>query len=704
MCDVGDAEAIDPVCWPARYRRFVDGSQAAPDPIDALDEGTRERLTVVSKAAVAFVARTMAELRNAHEVEATVARLAAGGTAGGMHPEADAPFHGGADPSEGGVVVSPRPWTTLSLGAREDDEGAAAKRPRQASKPAGPEDQAECSVAVVLHDDDYHTYDDVANALAAAGIAHTMDLTGRVDEEGEAEVAFGSLERGQAAAAGTTSSDGGAAPPAGSPAAAAEASAAPDADRAQPASRDPLALLFQLESRSRRTLRAALSDLYAELLRRPSFRRPFAAAFASSYRQVALDWVRGVGSSKGSFHDQAVQALTTPSIARALAASAASPRLVAAVLRDAMECSAGKSVPEVEVDPASVIIAHMRYSRVGMDLTYLAGTPGASQAFIRDEEAVRCVAQALGRLHGGLPFTRKSGEAIAFADPKGLKLLNAGISLGHCVSSVLEAAFLGPAATEEEQRAAEAAARVLPSMREAGAAALRQLRASRPGADAAVHAPAMGVLAPADVSRALHVLTKEVMGRVRLASLKGTGHPASRGMEERVDAAAMRARETAIQTATMMGRLGIALTPELRAAALQPVRTELVRAGEPVRDVAAAPRDVVLERAVETRGEEAQPPREFQSGGALVSSMSLKAADLDKIPVSMLVPMHTALGSAAQMAAVAFAGSPDAGSVLEGIRKAAAELPGLPAAALIEHPLRALIVAGGLAAATCVSQ
>ena len=221
MCDVGDAEAIDPVCWPARYRRFVDGSQAAPDPIDALDEGTRERLTVVSKAAVAFVARTMAELRNAHEVEATVARLAAGGTAGGMHPEADAPFHGGADPSEGGVVVSPRPWTTLSLGAREDDEGAAAKRPRQASKPAGPEDQAECSVAVVLHDDDYHTYDDVANALAAAGIAHTMDLTGRVDEEGEAEVAFGSLERGQAAAAGTTSSDGGAAPPAGSPAAAA---------------------------------------------------------------------------------------------------------------------------------------------------------------------------------------------------------------------------------------------------------------------------------------------------------------------------------------------------------------------------------------------------------------------------------------------------------------------------------------------------
>ena len=215
----------------------------------------------------------------------------------------------------------------------------------------------------------------------------------------------------------------------------------------QPARSPTLALLFQLESRSRRTLRAALSDLYAELLRRPSFRRPFAAAFASSYRQVALDWVRGVGSSKGSFHDQAVQALTTPSIARALAASAASPRLVAAVLRDAMECSAGKSVPEVEVDPASVIIAHMRYSRVGMDLTYLAGTPGASQAFIRDEEAVRCVAQALGRLHGGLPFTRKSGEAIAFADPKGLKLLNAGISLGHCVSSVLEAAFLGPAAS-----------------------------------------------------------------------------------------------------------------------------------------------------------------------------------------------------------------------------------------------------------------
>ena len=90
---------------------------------------------------------------------------------------------------------------------------------------------------------------------------------------------------------------------------------------------------------------------------------------------------------------------------------------------------------------------------------------------------------------------------------------------------------------------------------------------------------------------------------------------------------------------------------------------------------------------------ESASPREFQAGGALVSSLSLEAADLDKVPVSMLVPMHAALGTAAQMAAVAFSASSEAFPVLAGICEAAKEMRSLPAAALIEHPLRALIVA-----------
>jgi hypothetical protein len=764
MCDVGDAEAIDPACWPARYRRFVDGSATAIEPIDALDPTERRQLEPLVEALVGFVSRTACELRNAADPRAAAFRILRGGTAGGLHPVADARFWD-APVSEGGLCTSLDQWRGAAALLQVDGR-VGSKRAKETTTLAMLALEQQCHV--VVHDDDYHDVGEVQDAFEEAGAANAMDLTMRVDADGSAVIldvdlplpaqatatpeavpaqltrcldAIAKLEGLQVSLESealqrrartcdaivpllswlTTVHDGCAdivaralspctaesdtAPPrardATQSASAASAASGPTmaaaASSGTGASPDPAALaplqpllsLFLFEHCLPRSTRSHLHDLYNLLLRRPSFRRPFSAAFVASYKEFGFGWATGVGSAKGTFAESIMQAIATPSISRAVVAQCFAGRLIAAVLHASLDTAMDSSAaaPEVTALASAVVIKHRRYAQLTPDLTVVVAVPGSAQAFVRDEIAVKEACRALGRLHGADPVLKREGDALAFTSDAGVQILETCLSATHALSRVLIAAA-STSTTEDEVTACDDSVG-FSAITAARSAVLNSLT-SLIGTDAADAPRAMPTseLTLAEASQALEWTAEEVMARVALAATHGTSHPRSTGLVE-TSAPLSPEQQVLRQQMQMFINFGIRPPANLLEALERPAVT-LEKKLEPMADVARFP--ATMPQIVCAEGPSTVA---FAAGGRLEVDLPLASVDIDHSPVSFFTPLHNFLGVAARQFATHLAprsASASASvSLLAGLKRSSSAHD--TGSALIDHPIRALALA-----------
>ena len=713
----------------------MDGTATAPNPIDTLGTETRLRVESAAAAAALMLLRSVAEHANASVPGAAAARWASGGSPGGVHPVKDAPFQ--KPGAAGSVNVSPM------LLARDADSEASSKRVRVA--PASLHED-ETRLAVVLHDDDIHSFDAVEQALTAAGIAAAGVLTLRVDAEGDVVAADGAVPAPEAAAGGLTQDDAIALlPPAMSgllrgavdagllvsleskamqdrtaasvlcarflgwlasvhdgcadavAIALCPAAAEPDVptpgEAASSSSSDPLLSLEPLgtlvrhEATLPRALRAALSELIERLLQRPCFRRPFACAFIASVPSTARPWAMGRVSSKERSEELVVQAITTPSVARALTVGAAAARTVAAALHATMETGApDHGAAPVGIDLDSLLMKHHLFSRAAQHLRYATMAQGAVQGFIRDGEAMDTLTSAVGRSHGSWQVVRVTGAAVEFPNTDELEHLRLALVLGFGVEELIWAAVVGEGASPEEAAAAAAVAS-LPSL-----AATRAVCGGAAAAPTASEAAALlGPLTAADVRGMVRRFAAAVLRRTALAAEHATAHLASRGLVAVEDAASVTARNGALHRVSTARLFRQPITPHDRHLITTPIPTTIERAHDPIPDFQAAP-DGGRRLLADSAADGCAPGADYQDGGELVTVLGVEEVDIDTAPTSVMAPLHAAMGSAASLAAMALSPE-DAEVAIGGIAEALAASPGTPAAALVDHPVRALVLA-----------
>jgi len=72
VCDIGDPEAIDPVCWPKRYRDVLEG--AVTDPVESLPTGMATRVDRILPEVIGELCRSANQLRRAYEIEDSLGR------------------------------------------------------------------------------------------------------------------------------------------------------------------------------------------------------------------------------------------------------------------------------------------------------------------------------------------------------------------------------------------------------------------------------------------------------------------------------------------------------------------------------------------------------------------------------------------------------------------------------------------------------
>jgi hypothetical protein len=715
MCDVGDPEAIDPRCWPEKYRRFVDGSMAATSPADSLEDGVRQRVQSAAQASLGFVERVACELVNAHDYRGALHRLSRGGTSGGLHPVADAAF----DKELGAPAV--RPTTRLDQGATSD-----AKRPMVGSTtgwiPSSWFDSdKEQDLSLVLHDDDYHTYSDVTDVLTAAAVDSPSILTERVDSEGDVPVASYRMAEGGGIPADITrlvcvfapsglllslesagvrnrteaaiqlakmlcwltSSHDGIADLIAAELVPASLETDSTVGAPNPEAIEPLRLLMLADAYLSRDLRGAMNELYSLLLRRPAFRRPFATCYAAVVTVTGRDWCRGIGSSKGSFHENAVQALTTPSVSRALTAGMGAPRAFLHALALALEDAAAGA--PVGIDLQSVMVRHKRYRRLFADFECLATSPGTAQHIARDPLALAELTKMLGRCHSLFPDVKRTGDAAPFDDNDMVLALNLALNLQATIKPWLAVA-LGPSCSDEDAQAAHVTASI-PSI-----SAAASLPAVTFGDALPKPASWMHMLLDTEREDLLFHFAAEAVRIVRLAQKHGTSHPLSRGEVFQVDPALARDRERGMRDAMRFIQLGIPVPADIQRILTTAVTPRLVRRQDPVPDISFQSNVIKCDLFAPA------PSAPYALGGPLEFDLQVASFDVDSAPVSLVAPLHAAFGIAAHdalLTGAARVSPPEALNPLVGALLKVESLAEVdsPSVALLDYPLRALAVA-----------
>lgn len=137
MCDIGDAEAIDPVCWPKRFRDALEGKSV--DPTTLLDAPLRSRASeAINKAVEGICAAALnlrASYKNADDLDSLLT-------------EASGPRAAENPGAAKGSKPSASPGMRLRSGRLVKAEGGAGGGSKPGSSPASHHDAAGSSSPV----------------------------------------------------------------------------------------------------------------------------------------------------------------------------------------------------------------------------------------------------------------------------------------------------------------------------------------------------------------------------------------------------------------------------------------------------------------------------------------------------------------------------------------------------------------------------
>lgn len=291
-------------------------------------------------------------------------------------------------------------------------------------------------------------------------------------------------------------------------------------------------------------VRTALHSLCVSLVRHTRFRAALGCAYGVAYPELSLRWARGQGTERSSaLTHLAVQLITVPSVVTALIDSGDFPAALtgqmwrslavhAVVLprRIQENILAGLDpswpqeygmfslpkpdsdlglglVPEAtsesppSIDPAPVVntglacrpVAHGRYLHSASVLLYTVRVPGAANAILRDTPALTALMHALRVMQGMAPQTRQVGEHVAYESDDFTRAFAMGLNVDHTVSFLLN-------------HVTSCAALPLPLQQ-----VQVEMGASGSGASAPLSVALMRPLAASDASRILHTATAHVL-------------------------------------------------------------------------------------------------------------------------------------------------------------------------------------------------